>query len=61
MCPNSIYIGLTVVLTWATGTLLGGAWVVMSGVIGRVTILITHIRGLITPLRTTHEPPSTPL
>ena len=29
----------------------------MSGVVSRVTILITHIRGLITPLRTTHEPP----
>ena len=26
----------------------------------RVTILITHIRGLITPLITTHEPPSRP-
>ena len=30
----------------------------MSRVISRVTILITHIRGLITPLITTHEPPS---
>ena len=29
--------------------------VVISGVISRVT---THIRGLITPLITTHEPPS---
>ena len=27
-------------------------------VIRGVTILITHIRGLITPLITTHEPPS---
>ena len=27
-------------------------------VISRVTILITHIRGLITPLITTHEPSS---
>ena len=26
----------------------------------RVTTLITHIRGLITPLITTHEPPSIP-
>ena len=24
----------------------------------RVTVIITHIRGLITPLTTTHEPPS---
>ena len=35
--------------------LLGGSWVVISGVISRVTI---HIRGLITLLITTHEPPS---
>ena len=26
--------------------------------LGGVTILLTHIRGLMTPLRTTHEPPS---
>ena len=32
----------------------------ISGVISRVSILITHIRGLITPLITTHEPPSRP-
>ena len=37
---------------------LGGSWVVISGVISRATIVITHIRGLITPLITTHEPPS---
>ena len=37
---------------------LGGSRVVVSGVISRVTILITHIRGLITLLITTHEPPS---
>ena len=35
-----------------------GSWAVISGVISRVTILISHIRGLITPLITTHEPPS---
>ena len=29
-----------------------------SRVISRVTILITQIRGLLTPLITTHEPPS---
>ena len=33
--------------------------VVVSGVISRVTAVITHIRGLITILITTHEPPST--
>ena len=38
--------------------LLGGSWVVISGVIRKVTTVITHLRGLITPLLTTHEPPS---
>ena len=28
--------------------------------VSRVTVLITHIRGLVTLLITTHEPPSTP-
>ena len=32
--------------------------VVISGVTNRVTIVIIYIRGLITPLITTHEPPS---
>ena len=39
------------------GILLGGSWVVISGVISKVTVLITHIRGLISPLITRHEPP----
>ena len=39
---------------------LGGSWVGISRVITRVTILITLIRGLLTPLITTHEPPSRP-
>ena len=39
--------------------ILGGSWVVISGLISRVTRGITHITGLITPLITTHEPPST--
>ena len=38
--------------------ILGGSWVVISRVIGRITRVITHIRGLITQLRTAHEPPS---
>ena len=42
-----------------TRTLLGGPWVVISGVMSRVTTVITHTRGLITPLITSHEPPST--
>ena len=37
--------------------ILGGSWAVITGV-SRVTILITPIRGLITLLITTHEPPS---
>ena len=31
---------------------------VLGGVISRITILITHIRGVITPIIATHEPPS---
>ena len=33
---------------------------VISRVVSRVTILITHIKGLLTLLKTTPEPPSTP-
>ena len=36
--------------------LLGGSWVVLSRLISRITI--TYIRGLITPVITSHEPPS---
>ena len=32
-------------------SLLGGSRVVISGVISRVTIIITHMKGLITPLK----------
>ena len=39
-------------------SLLGGSWVVISGVISKVTIVISLIRGLIALLITTHEPPS---
>ena len=28
--------------------ILGGSWVVIGGVISKVTIVITHIRGLVT-------------
>ena len=38
--------------------ILGGSWVVVRGVIRRVTIVIIHISGLRAPLITTHEPPS---
>ena len=37
--------------------ILGGSWGGISTVLYRVTILITHIKGLMTPLITTHEPP----
>ena len=47
-------------LTASPQTLLGGSRVVISRVISRATKHITHIRGLITPLITTHEPPSKP-
>ena len=38
--------------------LLGGSWVVLSRLISRITMVITYIRGLITPLITSHVPPS---
>ena len=41
-----------------TPTPLGGSWVAISGVTSRITIVITPVRGLVTPLITTHEPPS---
>ena len=34
------------------------SWVAISGVVSRVTISIAHIKGLMTVLVTTHEPPS---
>ena len=43
------------------GSLLGASWIVISRVKTRIailTILITHIGGLIALLITTHEPPS---
>ena len=40
--------------------ILGGSWVVISGVGSRVAIIITHIRGLISLVITTHEPLSSP-
>ena len=45
-------------LIYRTARILGGSWVVRSGVISRVTVLITHIKGLITLHISTHEPPS---
>ena len=43
---------------WSAGAILRGSWVVISGGISRVTIHITHVSGLVTPLITPHEPPS---
>ena len=45
-------------LTNCAAYLLGGSWVVISSVISRITMVITYISGLITPLITTHESPS---
>ena len=39
-------------------SVLGGSWLGISRVISRITIVITYIKGLITPLITSHEPPS---
>ena len=41
-------------------TLLGGSWVVISGVISPLIWAITIVTLLISPLITTHEPPSKP-
>ena len=46
-------------LDWALIIRLGGSWVVITGVISRVTIVMTQIGGLVTPLITTHELPRT--
>ena len=46
--------------TQTLNPILGGSWVGINGVRSRVTVVITRIRGLITPLITTHEPPSKP-
>ena len=35
----------------------GGSGVVLRGVPSRTSVVIIHIRGLITRLKTTHEPP----
>ena len=42
--------------------LLGGSWVVLSGVTSpRIWVVVIIVTLLITPLITTHEPPSTNL
>ena len=44
----------------ATSYLEVGSFVVASRAISRITLVVTYIRGLITPLTITHEPPSRP-
>ena len=39
-------------------TALGGSWVVISGVVNPLIWVITIVTLLVTPLITTHEPPS---
>ena len=61
---TSSYAGLILicgVLLHKYDALLGGSWLVTSRVLSRITIVTTHIKGLITPLITTHEPPSAQL
>ena len=43
---------------WAVHLILGGSWVVISGVISLLIWVITIVTLLITPVITTHEPPS---
>ena len=38
--------------------ILGGSWAVISGIISPLIWVITRVILLITPLTTTHEPPS---
>ena len=45
-------------MNFSTLSLLGGSWVVISRAISRVTLVITHIKGLITSFITTPEPSS---
>ena len=59
-CQSKLAATSQVLHVWAAVevcVVLGGSWIVIRGVISRRTIVITHIRGLITPLATTHEPP----
>ena len=42
--------GAVVLHKGSQDSILGGSWVVISGVISRITMVITYIRGLITPL-----------
>ena len=53
---------IIIVITVIIIQVLGGSWVVtsISGVVSRITIVIAHIMGLVTPRITTHEPPSNP-
>ena len=41
---------------WACTGPVGGSWVVISGIIRRITLAITHTQGLFTLLTTTTNP-----
>ena len=46
-------------MSWVLVTgLLENSWVVAGGVVSRISIVIALIRGVMTLLITTHEPPS---
>ena len=56
-CQILTFIRLSGLSEFKSGpSLLRGSWLLISRVISRVTILITHIRGLIKPLITTLKP-----
>ena len=44
--------------TSLSASLLGGSWVVITGVMSPLIWVITIVSLIITPLITTHEPPS---
>ena len=50
---------LKVYIINSAATLLGGSWVVINGVISPLEWVRIRVTLLITPLITTHEPPST--
>ena len=65
-CDNTLVLGSPWLVAWPRLLLLllpllGGSWVVISGLIGRVTIVRSPIRGLTTLLITTLDPKPKPL
>ena len=59
VCAIGLRTGALTTGLGAALNMLGGAWVVISGFTSGVTVIITHIKGLRSPLIATHESPST--